>query len=423
MGGEPLYLAARVVVDDAPWSTVVTADWTIATPELTALWPVEVSAAEGWSVGHYTDGRPAGGVLFTNGLRWRFPSSPNNQQRSSANALSRMFLCFDYLDLPVQFDRSVLGDGGDLATAARTEPACLACHDTLDPIAAALFGMTAFESYDLVEQARYHPEREPLGPSDLEVDFEWHGTPYVGTVELGEMIANDARFASCAVQTVARVLWRQDVDPATDAAELDLLHATYVDTGGRLGPVIEAALHLLSWQAGHLPPGPPVATEVGRARLLTPRQLARAIEDTTGYTWTAVGTDLPRTSSVGFRAIGGGGDPDTLTPPSDVPGVGHSLVLDRVSFAAAHTASTADLSGDGPGLLVGVDHTTRPADAAFEAALSHLHLRLHGMAPDDTDRAEEAALWQGVFTETDDATVAWAAIVTLLLRDPRFWTM
>ena len=427
VGGEPLHIAARVAASDAPWSTVVTADWTVATPELAAVWPLTLDGdgvsddrGQQWSRARYTDGRPAGGVLFTNGLRWRFVSGPNNGQRSRANALSRMFLCADYLDLPVQFDRSVLGEPGALVEATRTEPACLSCHETLDPIAAALFGLVAFESYDLTEQSQYHPEREPLGPADLDVDLEWFGEPYAGAVELGTVVAADPRFDRCAVQTVARTLWRRDIDASTDAAELERLQAVYEAEAKSLKPVLRAALGSPAWRAGSLDASAP-DTEVARARLLTPRQLEGALSSATGYRWTTQATELLSTSVAGFRAVMGGGDPETLTPPADVPGVGHALVLDRVAWGAAWTAVQGDLAGDGPGLLVGVTADTRPGSAAFSEAVDQLKLRLHGET--SGDGVAESDLWQVVFDETGEADTAWAAVVAGLLRDPAFWTL
>jgi len=423
VGEEPLRLAARVVAGGEPWSTVVTADWTMATPELAALWPLELEAGTGWRRAGYTDGRPAGGIIFTNGFRWRFPSGPNNQQRSRANALSRMFLCFDYLDLPVQFDRSVLGEAGDLTEATRTEPACVSCHQTLDPIAAGLFGFLAFESYDLVEQSLYHSEREPMGPADMEVDYDWYGTPYAGAVELGAMFASDPRFGSCAVETVASTLWRRDVDGEVDAAELERLEAVYVESGGRLVSVMAEALRLPTWQAGQLQAGAAPAVEVSRARMLTSHQLSGAILEATGYHWAVEGADLLTTSERGFRAIAGGGDPGSFTAPADRPGVGHALVMDHVAWAAGWTAAAGDLTGEGPGLLTGASTETRPGDDTFESVLDALHLRLHGELPSSVERDEVTALWQSVFDQTSDPTTAWAAVVAALLRDPRFWTL
>ena len=45
--------------------------------------------ATGWQVSRYTDGRPAAGVLSTNGLWWRYYSTVSNLNRSRAAAISR----------------------------------------------------------------------------------------------------------------------------------------------------------------------------------------------------------------------------------------------------------------------------------------------------------------------------------------------
>ena len=45
----------------------------------------------------YQDGRPAAGVLATNGLWWRYRSTASNANRKRANQASRILLCQDYL--------------------------------------------------------------------------------------------------------------------------------------------------------------------------------------------------------------------------------------------------------------------------------------------------------------------------------------
>ena len=83
VGAEPLRLAAHVVATDAPWTDVVTADYTMANDLLGAIWPLDYpEGATGWQEAHYTDGRPAVGVLATNGLWWRYATSTFNQSRS-----------------------------------------------------------------------------------------------------------------------------------------------------------------------------------------------------------------------------------------------------------------------------------------------------------------------------------------------------
>ena len=186
--------------------------------------------------------------------------------------------------------------------------------------------------------------------------------------------------------------------------------------------MISATLRGPTWQAGQLQTGALPALEVGRARMLTSHQLSTALTEATGYSWTAEAADLLSTSERGYRAIAGGGDPATFTPPADRPGVGHALVMDRIAWAAGWSAASGDLSGDGPGLLPGVSADTRPGDPSFEAILEHLHLRLHGLAPTTDEAASVTALWQSVFDRTADPATAWATVIAALLRDPRFWT-
>ena len=104
VGEEPLRLAAHVIAEDLPWSEVVTADYTVANEVLGALWPLDYPEGEtGWRVARYTDDRPAAGALATNGLWWRYTTTPSNMNRGRASALSRIFLCVDYIARPINF--------------------------------------------------------------------------------------------------------------------------------------------------------------------------------------------------------------------------------------------------------------------------------------------------------------------------------
>ena len=104
VGEEPLRLIARIAVEDRPWVEIVTTDTTVANEVLGALWPLDYPEGEtGWQEVHYTDGRPAVGVLATNGLWWRFNTDNSNMNRKRAAALARLLLCVDYLARPVSF--------------------------------------------------------------------------------------------------------------------------------------------------------------------------------------------------------------------------------------------------------------------------------------------------------------------------------
>ena len=142
VGEEPLRVLAKIAEDDLPYSDVVTADWTMADENIGRAFPTDYPAdGTGWQQVHYTDGRPAAGVLSTNGLWWRYMTNTSNLNRGRANAISRIFVCNDYLSHPIEFDRDVnLLDSDALSDALKNNEGCVACHSTLDPLASYLFG-------------------------------------------------------------------------------------------------------------------------------------------------------------------------------------------------------------------------------------------------------------------------------------------
>ena len=103
-----------------------------------AMWVgVPPDSDSDWSVARYLDGRPAGGVLVSNGMWWRYETSLNNASRQRANQVTRIFLCRDYLEIPVSFDSNVdLTNESAIDSAIKEDPGCVACHATLDPLAA-----------------------------------------------------------------------------------------------------------------------------------------------------------------------------------------------------------------------------------------------------------------------------------------------
>ena len=69
IGDEPLQILSYIAENDLPYTDLVTADWTMADETLGAIWPLDYPDGEtGWRQSHYTDGRPAAGVLATNSM-------------------------------------------------------------------------------------------------------------------------------------------------------------------------------------------------------------------------------------------------------------------------------------------------------------------------------------------------------------------
>lgn len=415
---EPLRLAARIVVDDAPWSEIVTSDTTVANDLLLELWPLEaLETGEGWRRARYTDDRPAAGVLATNGLWWRYPTTPFNFNRTRAAATAQLLLCENYLSRPVSFTSPALLDEEGTERAVREDPGCVTCHATLDPIAAAFFGFWWYDIYDTSELTRYHAEREPLGERFLGVDTAWFGVPVGGLYDLGPAIAADPRFSRCAVETFAQGLWRREVEVA-DFDRISSLQAGFLDAGMSVKSLIRGVTDSPEYQAASLVPD--AAAPGGAPRLLPPELLSDAIYEATGFRWTWEGFEQLRNDSLGYRTLAGGVDGDTVSQPQTTPGLGW-MVATRAVAVAASSQVRADLEGAEGSALVDADLTDRPGDARFDQALAGLVWRLHGARPEADRLAELSTLWSDA-AELGGPAVAWQAVIALLLQDPDFLT-
>lgn len=418
VGEEPLRLMAHVAVNDLPWTDIVTADYTLANGLLASLWPLEHPGGEDWAVSHYTDGRPAAGVLSTNGMWWRYTTTNANMNRGRAAAISRLLMCEDYLKRPISF-----ADDADAAISndvdALTEnPYCVGCHASIDPVAASLFGFWWLSLYSEIEESSYHPERELLGPEYLGVEPAWYGTPMTGLSDLGYHVASDTRFYSCAVETMATLLWRRVVN-LDDTPELERLRQDFLRADLAVRPLLAELTETAVYQAGGFGID---ADDEQRARervrrQLTPDQLASVLADLTGFVWRYEGFEMMANDTYGYRVLGGGVDGRMVGTPQQEPGLTWLLVVKRIAQAAAAAAVQRDLV-EGQGLLIaGVSLDGRPGDDAFEDALDDLHWRLYAVRAEADWRAEIGVLWAAVEAE-DGAEAAWRTALTVMLRDP-----
>ncbi len=417
VGEEPLRLVARVAAEDLPWSEVVMADWNMADELLGRIWPVDYPAgATGWQVVHYTDGRPPVGVLASNGLWWRYTATQSNMNRARAAALSRLLLCEDYLTRPVSFGAT----DSALSTeeTARSDPYCLGCHSSLDPIAASLFGFWWLNQYSEPEQTYYHPEREILWESALGTGPAWFGTPISGLSELGYMVATDSRFYTCAVETFAEGLWRRQSD-LDDVAQLEALREAFVAGGTRVKPLLAAIMETESYR---IQAEADAAEGERPVRMMTPAQLSTALEDLSTFRWVYEGFEQLASDKTGYRLLAGGVDGVALTAPQLDPGLTWALVVQRAAQAAAQEVVRIELEEGGEQrLLAGVTLESRPGEPAFTAALEHLHWRLYAARADADWLASVEELWSSVADQQDPAT-AWRTTLSALLRDPAFVT-
>ena len=398
IGEEPLRLLAYVIAQDMPWTTAVSADWTRADPLLESMWPLERDPGEGWQTARYIDGRPAAGVLATNGLWWRYTTTDSNMNRSRAAAISRLLLCADYLGRPISFSESQ--EVVEVEDAVRNDPYCLACHATIDPLAANLFGFWWLTLYSRVEEESYHPERESLAQDYLGVGPGYFGQSISGLEELGWAMSGDPRFYSCAVESSAELLWRRPVG-LEDRARLEPVREQFVRQGAHMQPMFQELIAAPEYQAA--------PSDQVQVRLLSPSQLDSVLVQLTDFEWTQASYVQLHNDKKGYRVLAGGVDGYAVTQAQTRPGLTWALVTERI----AQTAASSAVEGGGQ-LGQALESVDAPRD--WIAGLIW-QLTAERPSQDELDALEQAYL---ELSEAQGPQAAQELLLSVLLRDPRF---
>ncbi len=424
VGEEPLRLLARVAAEDRPWTEIVTADWTVADDLLLEAFPLESTGEPGlgaWMPARYTDGRPAAGVLSTTGMWLRYMSTASNANRGRANQVSRILLCSNYLTREIVFDRDTdLLDEAAVADAIATNPACVNCHSSLDPLAAYLFGFWSYSDDSYMELSRYHPERERLYSDYLGVAPAYYGEPGNHLGDLGRQIAADPRFPACAVEQIYGALL--DRDPVL--GDMDALtghREVFLDSGLHIKDLIASVIADPRYRADDRSGALIEDSGAATAKLMSPDQLDSAVADLTGYRWTYAGYEILGTDTVGVRTLAGGADGRTVTRNAELPNATALLVQQRLAEAGASYAVATErpLAPEQRHLFTEIDFTETSAPAE---QIQRLHLLVFGrrVAPDGEEVAANQALWEELYAIDGDPAAAWAGLLSALLRDPDF---
>lgn len=415
IGDEVPRIIGYIAAHDLPWTDVVTADWTMANEITGQIWPMDYPAGgSGWQQAHYTDGRPAAGVLSTNSLWWRYTSTTSNSNRKRANAISRTLLCNDYLSRPISFDRNVnLLDSGAVADALRENPACVNCHKSLDPIASYLFGFWWYDYTNPGEASRYFPEREQHWKDYTAVAPSWYGQPGGSLRDLGQQIAADPRFPECVVEQSWELLLRRDKDLSDTNALIPHRNA-FIEGGLTLRTLFKSILSDPYYRAGNTD-----ATGYVNSKIATPALLASEVEDLTGFRWTYGGFDMLKTDASGFLTLAGGADGYAVTASATRPNATLLLVQERLAEAAAWYVVQTE-----PERLFTIDFATTPDSdpAAMVAQIQSLHWRIFGrrVSAEGQEVAAGLELWQDLYAIERNGASAWAGLLSALLRDPDF---
>ncbi len=426
IGEEPLRVAAHVVSTQRPWSDVVTLDYTMSTELLLDLFPLESDDSidhngdPDWFPARYIDNRPSLGVIGTNGFGWRFDQAPYG--RSRASAISRLFLCHDFLQRPVEFSGASLIEFDELQEATQTVPSCQNCHSALDPLASATFGFEGQEGYSLQDSATYHPERERMGVYYLGAEPGWFGVPIEAVGDLGWFLAEDPRMTTCAVEQFTEAMLHRDTD-LLDVPELTERTEAFVDNGELVHMMLAEITDSSEYRAGALTDDAPawLVERVATRRMMSPGQVADAIEHLTEYRWMEAGWDQMENDQLGFRVMSGGIQPPNILTLGTNPTSMQSLVLKQLAQLAADHVVARDLDASDPLLLTIATLETTPDHPEFEAQLTELAWRMYSEPPTEAELSELSGLWQDL-----DAVATppeqWSVLLSVMIRDPRFWT-
>lgn len=419
VGDEPLRILSTIAEEDLPYTELVQSDWTMMN-ELNgrAFFTDYPADTTGWQRVHYTDGRPAAGILSTNGMWWRYTSTDSNANRGRANAVSRMLVCSDYLSRPIEFDRNVnLLDSEALDDALQNNPGCVSCHATLDPIASYFYGFYHYIYTSKDELTGYHPEREGMWAEATGVAPGWMGEAGYNLSDLGDQIAADPRYPECLVRQVnERLLGREQ--GLSDFDRLSAHREAFLREGLTIRSVFRAVLAEPEYRDGARADG-------GLARrMMSPDQVASVLEDLTTFRFTAGGYDILQSDTYGVRTLAGGVDGVYATRPATEPNATMLLVHERVAQAAADHIVRRDAAApaEEDHLFRRIDFTETPdrGGEAMVLQLQDLHLRLFGrhVAADGPEVEANLGLWTELYALSGNVTGAWTGLLSVLLRDP-----
>jgi hypothetical protein len=348
-----------------------------------------------------------------------------NANRHRANAISKMFLCDDYLSRPIVLNRAAVDQLTlDPEEAINQNEGCQACHSTLDPMSANFFGFFNYDDDDDIEQILYRPEFEEEWRAYSGKPPGYYGRPTANIQEFATMLATDQRFADCAVTTVFEGLTQRTKTPE-DWTEVSNHVAAFQAEDQNLKALVKSIV-LSPEYVAQSSDNDELNQRLAGVKTASPEQLASIVEDITGYRWVFDGREGLTTGDIGLPVLVGGIDSQFVTTPSYTPSIGTAFTLERLAQSAAWHVADHDLDPDRQDearllVYVTIEDTPDNNPEAFEAQIRHLYTAITGtpLADDATEPEDLTALWTYLYSVEASAPQAWSGILSAILRDPR----
>jgi hypothetical protein len=440
----PVRLIEHVVLEDRPYTEIVTADYTYADDNVATVWglPYQVGS-ETWQETRYEDGRPHAGILSDSFLFTRHSTTYSNKSRGRANAISRALLCYDFLAREIPIDSNIdLADPEAVANAVQDNPACVSCHQTLDPLAAYFASFYPIYVPSDLDAYPFSSYKAAFATVFRAAEPGYFGVATGDLRDLGASIAEDPRFSLCAAKRFYSHLAQVDLSEVPDALASEL-QGVLLDSGMSAKALLKAVVMSDAFRVSHAKHDAPAEVADSTRGLLRvrPSALARSVEQLTGFRWRTnlpidIGTggqvgeiDLMADSFFGFEVLAGGMDGVSVTRPSTTTSATVTLVADNLASLAAEHVVEADFRESDKArrrLLTLVDPSTTD-EASVKAQLADLSLMLYGekLSADDASIAAASALFFDVLGPSaapvpKQIERAWQITIYALLQDPRF---
>lgn len=401
VGDEPLQLIKEVVASDLPWTSILTADWTMMNQELASVYPVEFTEeGDGWRRAKYLDGRPPAGVLMGNGLWWRYETSKNNASRARANQISRIFLCQDYLDKEISFDFSFdLEDENAFENAVQENASCHSCHVSLDPLASFLGGVFVPRKSGAQEMIYYHPEREGIWQMQTGIPPSYYGNQGRDLQDLAQLIAKDPLFVQCTVKQVTEHFWGIDGGIEEQQSFLSL-RETFLAEDLNIKRLVKEIVSTPRYQSRNWEGND---GKEDSAKVISPTKLASQLEHLTGFSLQSGGYKLLLSQNIGFY--------DMIIVNDARVGMTALLLQEQLAgLATEYWFEQGEL---------GFNWDKEFSKEELENQIANLHLQILSVSSTEQESKELREYFYLVEGKYDRKE-GWKAVVRLILQDPRF---
>jgi Protein of unknown function (DUF1588) len=426
----PGRFAEHVVMNDRPYHEIVTGDYALASSVTATIFgiPYDTDGPE-WQESRYDDGREHAGVLSDSFYFTRHASTFSNKNRGRASQVSRAFLCYDFLSRQVELDSDIdLGDEEAVQDAVKTNPSCVSCHQSLDPLAASFSGYFPIYVPTFIEQ---YPFDLYLGSATnfmRTAPEAFFGEPAHGVRDLGILIASDPRFSMCTVRRFSSFL-RQVEPELLTVEELTGLNDLFMSEAMNAKALVKAIVLSDAFRAkqSKVDEGADEVRAVMKAR---PEQLARLVESVTGYRWQTnlpfdFGTgnigkvDLMTDAFFGFKVLAGGTDGQGVARPSHTMNATATLTLRGLAGHAAPYVVEHDFEVDKSErkLLTQVE-LGDTNEGAVRAQLEAIERKLYGVTSAETVDVAYA-LFSDALAASGSAERAWKITLFAMLQDVR----